>query len=87
MITTNGGALSEDFRERLQRSLERIRPYLQIDSGDIEFVRYDEPARVLEIRFIGACATCSLNQMTLRAGVERVLLRDLPEVKRVEAVK
>jgi Fe-S cluster biogenesis protein NfuA len=73
------------FSRRLERSLEKIRPYLQADGGDVKFVRMKDNG-TLELQWLGTCLYCPMSVMTLRAGVERVLLNDLPEVKRVEAV-
>ena len=65
--------------------LEEIRPYLREDEGDVEFVSLNEDG-IVEVRFLGACATCSLSIMTLRAGIERVLLTTIPGLVRIEAV-
>ena len=74
------------MKEEILKAIESIRPFLQADSGDIEFIEYTEDG-ILRIRFIGACAVCPLSQMTLRAGIERSLLRQVPEIRRVEAVQ
>ena len=73
------------FNERLERSLGKIRPYLQADGGDVKFVRMKDNG-TLELQWQGTCLICPMSVMTLRAGVERALMNDLPEVKRVEAV-
>lgn len=75
-----------DIKEEVEKVFASIRPYLQVDNGDIEFVRYDEEDKVLEVRFLGMCRTCPLSQMTLRAGIERFILKNIPEIKRIEAV-
>lgn len=64
-----------------------MRPYLQEDEGDIEFVRFENETSVLEVRFLGNCKTCPLSVMTLRAGIERYLLARIPEIRRVESVQ
>lgn len=71
---------------RILKALARVRPYLKIDEGDVELVRVDRAAGIVEVRLLGNCRTCSLSPMTLRAGVERAIMHDAPEVKRVEAV-
>ena len=71
---------------RIKNVLEQIRPYLQIDGGDIEFVKYDKERSVVEVRLTGACDTCAMSYITLRAGIESAILKALPEIKRVEAV-
>jgi Fe-S cluster biogenesis protein NfuA len=73
------------IEERIQRVLEEIRPLLQQDGGDVRFVRMRDNG-VLEVSWLGACKTCPMSQMTLRAGVERKLMNEVPEVRRVEAV-
>ena len=74
------------MKEEILKAIESIRPYLQADSGDIEFIEYSDDG-ILRIRFTGACSICPLSQMTLRAGIERSLLRQVPEIRRVEAVQ
>jgi len=74
-----------DFEDRVKFSLTSIRPYLLADGGDVQFVRF-RPDGVLEVQWIGMCRICPMSQLTLRAGVERAIMKDLPEVNRVEAV-
>jgi len=65
--------------------LDTVRPYLQADGGDVELLRVTDDGFV-EVRLIGSCVSCPMSRMTLRAGVERKILRDIPEVRRVEQV-
>ncbi|MBR9978972.1 MAG: NifU family protein [Bacteroidetes bacterium] len=69
----------------LLEALEGVRPYLQEDGGDIELVSVSTDG-IVEIRFLGECATCSLAIMTLRAGVERTLMLACPDIRRIERV-
>jgi Fe-S cluster biogenesis protein NfuA len=69
----------------IRAALEVMRPFLHQDGGDIEFVSVDT-AGIVELRFLGACATCSLSIMTLRAGIERGLMLACPAIQRIEAV-
>jgi Fe-S cluster biogenesis protein NfuA len=71
-------------KERVQEVLDRIRPALQADGGDVELVDID--GGVVKVRLVGACAGCPMSQMTLTNGVERVLKQEIPEVERVESV-
>jgi Fe-S cluster biogenesis protein NfuA len=71
--------------DRILQVLNDIRPFLQQDGGDVKFVKMRENG-VLELSWLGNCKGCPLNQMTLRAGVERKLMNEVPEVKRVETV-
>ena len=73
------------MKERVEKVLDSIRPYLQADGGDVKFVRM-RPEGVVELQWVGTCLICPMSQLTLRAGVERVILKEIPEVKRVEAV-
>lgn len=71
--------------EKVQHSLESVRPYLQADGGDVELVRVTDDGFV-EVKLTGSCISCPMSRMTLRAGVERRLLKDIPEIRRVEQV-
>ena len=73
------------MQERIEKALDRVRPYLQADGGDVKFLRM-RPDGVVELQWTGTCLICPMSQLTLRAGVERVIMKELPEVKRVEAV-
>lgn len=72
------------LRERIQKSLESIRPALQLDGGDVELVDIEDG--VVKVKLEGACHGCPMAAMTLQMGIERVLKRDVPEIKGVEAV-
>lgn len=78
--------LRAEAKRRIRHALESVRPYLQEDGGDIELVEV-APDGTVDVRFLGACATCSLAIMTLRAGVERVLKQAVPAIRRVEMVR
>jgi Fe-S cluster biogenesis protein NfuA len=73
------------IEEKVERSLARIRPHLQADGGDVRFVRMRDNG-VVEVQWQGTCLICPMSVMTLRAGVERTLLNDIPGLTRVEAV-
>jgi Fe-S cluster biogenesis protein NfuA len=73
------------MEEKVLKALESIRPYLQADGGDVELIKVT-PEGIVEVRLTGACGNCPMSQMTLRAGVERALIREVPGVRRVEAV-
>jgi len=74
-----------DLQQRIQKALTHVRPWLQADGGDVRYVRMREDG-ILELQWEGTCVICPMSQMTLRAGVERVVMKECPEVKRVEAV-
>ncbi|MCU0372655.1 MAG: NifU family protein [Ignavibacteria bacterium] len=71
--------------ENLEKTLDGIRPYLREDGGDVELVNITED-NIVNVRLLGACNTCPLSLMTLRAGIERVLMNEYPAIVRVENV-
>lgn len=71
--------------ERIEQALETARPYLRADGGDVRLLRF-KPDGVAEVQWMGTCQRCPLSLLTLRAGVERLIMRDVPEVRRVEAI-
>ena len=78
--------MTDEQHRRFDDVLVHVRPFLAADNGDIEIVSFVASAGVLELRVLGACRSCAMSAMTLRAGIERVVRRNLPEVRRVEAV-
>lgn len=78
--------MPEDLEFRVRRALDHVKPYLHVDGGSVELVRIDFEHGVVEVCLVGACRTCSLSSMTLRAGIERAVLHEAPEIRRIEAV-
>ncbi|QRN84976.1 NifU family protein [Clostridia bacterium] len=74
------------MKERVEAVLEKIRPSLQADGGDIELINITEDG-VVEVKLKGACGGCPMALLTLKNGVERVLKAEIPEVKEVVEVK
>lgn len=72
------------MREKIEKALNRIRPALQADGGDVELV--DVTDGVVKVKLTGACGGCPMSQMTLKMGIERQLKKDVPEVKEVQSV-
>ena len=73
-----------DMREKIQVAIDRVRPALQADGGDVELVEVKDG--VVSVRLTGACGGCPMATMTLRDGIERVIREEVPEVKEVVAV-
>ena len=73
------------MESEILKALESVRPSLQADNGDIELVDISEDG-IVKVRFLGECKECPLSVMTLRAGVERSLMNQVPGVRRIEAV-
>ncbi|MFZ1731497.1 MAG: NifU family protein [Bacteroidota bacterium] len=74
-----------ETRSILIAALDTVRPFLKKDGGDVELVSVSLDG-IVEVRFLGECATCSLSIMTLRAGIERTLMLACPGVRRIEMV-
>lgn len=72
--------------ERVEKVLEKIRPYIQSDGGDISLVSVDEAAGVVKVSLHGACGACPSSTATLKGGVERMVKAEVPEIKEVVAV-
>jgi len=75
-----------ELREKVEKALDNIRPALKADGGDIELVDVT-PRGVVKVRLTGACGGCPMSQMTLKMGVEKMLKKDVPEVKEIVAVQ
>ncbi len=73
------------MKEKVQKVINKIRPMLKADGGDVELV--DCVDGVVTVRLKGACAGCPMSQMTLRNGIERTLKKEIPEVKSVVQAK
>ncbi len=73
------------IRNQVEKVLEELRPRLQADGGDLEFLGVDQG--VVKVKLKGACASCPMSAMTLKMGVEQYLKKKIPEVVRVEAVQ
>jgi len=71
------------MQEKVQAVLEKIRPSLQADGGDVEFVEVKDG--IVKIKLTGHCAGCPMSTMTLKNGIERIMKREVPEVKEVVA--
>lgn len=75
-----------ELQERIQAALDKVRPQLQADGGDVELVSVAEDGKV-SVRLKGACGGCPMSQMTLKMGIEKVIKSTVPEVTTVEAVQ
>lgn len=75
----------KEIEKKTLNSLEQLRPFLEADGGDIEFVEVKDDATVV-VRLLGACSSCSMSMMTLKAGLEESVRKAAPEVKEVIAL-
>lgn len=72
------------MREKVEKAIDEIRPFLQADGGNIELVDVQEG--IVKVKLVGACGSCPMSQLTLKRGVEARLKAQIPEVKEVIAV-
>jgi Fe-S cluster biogenesis protein NfuA len=71
------------IKDRVQKSLDKVRPMLQQDGGDVELVDVDEDRGIVKVNLTGACKGCPMSQITLKSGIERFLQSEIPEVTSV----
>ena len=77
--------MAEDIRKKVEDALGQVRPQLQADGGDVELVDVTSDG-IVKVKLVGACSGCPMSQMTLKNGIERFLVGQVPEVKSVESV-
>ena len=70
---------------QIDKALEKIRPYLKEDFGNVEVVNVTDEM-VVQIKWLGNCKSCKMSDMTLKAGVESIIKNEIPEILRVEAI-
>jgi len=73
------------MKEKVEKALNKIRPSLQADGGDVELVEVQDNG-VVKVKLTGACAGCPMSQMTLKMGIEKLLMKEVSGVTSVEAV-
>ena len=73
---------SKDLIENVEKALEEIRPFLQNDGGNINLIGIENET-VVKVQLIGACSTCTVNQMTLKSGVEMTIKKYAPQIQSV----
>ena len=78
--------MNQELFDRVENALKTIRPYLEADGGDVELLEIvDDSTAILELK--GACSTCSMSHMTMKAGIEETIMRAVPEIKSVQAIR
>ncbi len=76
---------NNELYNRVELALEQLRPYLEADQGNVSILNITNDM-IVELRFHGACSSCSMSAMTLKAGIEHTILRMVPEIKGVVAI-
>jgi Fe-S cluster biogenesis protein NfuA len=74
-----------ELREKVERTLNKVRPGLQADGGDVKLLDVTDDG-IVRVSLTGACAGCPMSTMTLKMGIERTIMEEVPEIKRVEAL-
>ncbi|MCC6838328.1 MAG: NifU family protein [Bacteroidia bacterium] len=74
-----------DIVKKVEDALEQIRPYLQADGGNVSLIEITDD-HIVRVELQGACKSCSMSMMTLKAGIEESIKRAVPEIKTVEAI-
>lgn len=73
------------MKEKVQAAIDKIRPMLQADGGDVELIDVSDDG-VVQVRLQGACSGCPMSQMTLKNGIEKIIKKEVPDIKTVESV-
>lgn len=76
---------TQELTTRVEQALDEIRPFLQNDGGDISLISIEDDS-VVNVQLLGACVGCSINQMTLKSGVEMTIKKYAPQIERVVSV-
>lgn len=77
----------ESVEEKIKSVLELIRPSLQMDGGDVQFIDFDEKSGLLKVELMGHCAHCPMSAVTLKQGIEAEIKKSVPQVNEVKAVQ
>lgn len=73
------------MKDKVQKAIDTVRPGLQADGGDVELVDVTDDG-VVKVKLTGACSGCPMAQMTLKMGIEKIIKKEVPEVKEVRSV-
>ena len=74
----------ENIELKIKMLIDKIRPFLISDGGNLEFVKYED--NIVYVRLLGACSNCSMMDITLKDGVEELIINEIPEVKEVRRI-
>lgn len=75
----------KEILSRVEKALDQVRPYMEADGGNISIVNLTDDM-ILQVQLEGACGSCKMSMMTMKAGVEEAIKREVPEIKGVEAM-
>lgn len=77
--------VNTDLTDKVEKALDTIRPYLEADGGNVKILEITEE-KVVKLELLGACGSCRMSTMTLKAGVEEAIIKAVPEIRGVEAI-
>lgn len=77
--------MTEELKDKVEHALDTIRPYLKADGGDVKVLGMESGSTLL-LELVGNCSSCPMSTMTLKAGVEEAIIREVPEIKTVKAI-
>ena len=78
---------SSEIKEKVLQDLDEIRPFLAADGGDISLVSIEEKNKLVNVQLHGACVSCTVNQMTLKHGVEMTIKKYVPQIEKVISIE
>lgn len=78
---------STDIKKKVLKALDEIRPFLAADGGDISLVSIEEKNKIVNVQLHGACVSCTVNQMTLKHGVEMTIKKYVPQIEKVISIE
>lgn len=76
--------MEKNIEQQIKNTIEKIRPFLINDGGDLEFIKYEE--KIVYIKLKGACESCPMMDITIKEGIEQLLINEIPEIKEVRNV-
>jgi Fe-S cluster biogenesis protein NfuA len=77
--------MHSELKQRVEKALDQVRPFLQKDGGDVQLLEIT-PENDVKLELLGACRTCSMSMMTMKAGIEETIKRSVPEINKIEAI-
>ena len=78
---------SSEIKEKVLQALDEIRPFLAADGGDISLVSIEDKNKIVNVQLHGACVSCTVNQMTLKHGVEMTIKKYVPQIEKVISIE
>ena len=84
-MNMNSSNNNKDIEDKIIALIDKIRPFLVSDGGNLEYIKYEN--NIVYVRLLGACSECSMLDVTLKDGIEQLIINEIPEIKSVENIK